>query len=314
MRQIGTLSNQSKAARFAAFLTIEGVSAHTEADGQEWIIWVHDENQVGQARDAYAEYLADPNGAAYQGVEDQAEQLLQEKVKQREAASKNIVQMRGRWKRAGGRRQPLITTLIAISVIVFLASNFGRDVTGIPARKLLFIDRVEAATRDLRSTADLLVDLQKGEFWRMVTPIFFHYGMLHIAFNMIMLYQIGNPIEQRRGTWNFGWLVLFIAATSTVTQCLAPPAWGGGALVGGMSGVVYGLLGYSWMKTRFQPELGIIVPQSTVTFLIVVMFLFMTPLADSFGFRVANWAHGIGLLSGMAVGYAPVFFRSVTGK
>ena len=84
--------------------------------------------------------------------------------------------------------------------------------------------------------------------------------------------------------------------------------------MGGISGVVYGLLGYSWMKTRFQPELGIFVPQSTVTFFIVVMFVFMTPVAKTFGFSVANWAHGVGLLAGMAVGYAPVLFRSLVGK
>jgi GlpG protein len=315
MRQIGTLSSQTDAARFAAYLTTEGVSAHTEEDGQEWIVWVHDENQVVQARDAYAEYKQNPEGEAYQGVVVQAEQMLREKAKQRESAAKNVVQMQGRWKKVGGtRRQPLITTLIVISVIVFLATNLGKNWEGTPARTLLFIDAVGAQARGDHYLQDRLFEVRRGELWRILTPIFIHGGMMHIAFNMIMLYQLGNPIEERRGTWNLGWMVVFIGATSTLAQCLAPAAWGGGPLMGGMSGVVYGLLGYSWMKTRFQPELGIFVPQSTVTFLIVVMFVFMTPIAKNFGFNVANWAHGVGLLAGMAVGYAPVLFRFLAGK
>ena len=74
-----------------------------------------------------------------------------------------------------------------------------------------------------------------------------------------------------------------------------------------MSGVIYGLFGFAWMKTVFDRRCGFKIPQSTVIILIAWLFFCMIPpemrAKIGFGTNIGNWAHGIGLLVGMAFGY-----------
>jgi len=76
-------------------------------------------------------------------------------------------------------------------------------------------------------------------------------------------------------------------------------------LFGGMSGVLYGLFGYAWMKSRFEPGLGLWVDQGTVVILIAWFFLCMTGLVGP----IANAAHAGGLVSGLVIGVAPTLWR-----
>ena len=46
MRQVGSLSSEADAHRFAAYLVTQGVEAHAEEDGDAWAIWVRDENDM----------------------------------------------------------------------------------------------------------------------------------------------------------------------------------------------------------------------------------------------------------------------------
>jgi GlpG protein len=80
-------------------------------------------------------------------------------------------------------------------------------------------------------------------------------------------------------------------------------------LFGGMSGVNYGLLGYVWMKSRFEPASGIVVHPNTVAFLLAWFFVAMTGLVGP----IANVAHAAGLLVGLSIGYAPTLWRSLRG-
>jgi GlpG protein len=66
-------------------------------------------------------------------------------------------------------------------------------------------------------------------------------------------------------------------------------------MFGGMSGVLYGLFGFAWMKSRFDPQSGFYISPSTVTWL---MGWYVLCMLGVFG-GVANWAHGFGLFSGV---------------
>ena len=65
MRQVGTLPNQQQAQRFADFLTTLELDSRAEADGDEWLIWVLDEERVAEAQEEYRDFLSDPEDARY---------------------------------------------------------------------------------------------------------------------------------------------------------------------------------------------------------------------------------------------------------
>ena len=93
-----------------------------------------------------------------------------------------------------------------------------------------------------------LPEVAHGEVWRLITPIFLHFHFLHIFFNMMWLFDLGSMVEARESTWKLLLLVLFIGVISNLGSDYAK-----GPAFGGMSGVIYGLLGYVWMKGKFDP-------------------------------------------------------------
>jgi GlpG protein len=137
----------------------------------------------------------------------------------------------------------------------------------------------------------------QGQIWRLVTPIFLHFDLLHILFNMLWLRTLGTAIEFRRGSLRYLGLVLLIAVGSNLTQYIAS-----GPSFGGMSGVVFGLFGYIWMKAKYQPEVGLFVDPNTVFWMIA----FFSICAFGAIPNVANWAHGGGLVIGAVAGLMPV--------
>lgn len=183
---------------------------------------------------------------------------------------------------------PLTFALICVSVVVFVLSKMGEDTGSIMG---LFITEFDLTnyhvTRDLP-------EIRQGEIWRLFTPMFIHFGIIHILFNMLWLRDLGSMIEARQSTWHLALLVLAIAAVSNAAQYFMR-----GPVFGGMSGVVYGLLGYIWIRGKFDPASGLFVHQSTVTMMVIWFFLCYTGLLGS----IANTAHAVGLVMGMAWGY-----------
>ena len=158
-----------------------------------------------------------------------------------------------------------------------------------------------------------LASIQGGEIWRLVTPIFIHYGIFHFLFNMLWFLQFGRMIEGRYGTV---WMAILVVATAILSNCaqgIAPERLGGsapyflsGILIssfGGLSGVVYGLFGFIVVKQFNDPRSGLFLPQLTIVLLLGWMIFCMLPVAESMIGGVANWAHGIGFLAGVVMGY-----------
>jgi rhomboid protease GluP len=83
------------------------------------------------------------------------------------------------------------------------------------------------------------IGLAAGEYWRLVTPVFLHYGLIHLAVNAYSLWIIGTMVEREYGRWRL--IAMFFATgifASGVSYWLGPPEVGAGA-----SGAVFGLLG-----------------------------------------------------------------------
>ena len=139
----------------------------------------------------------------------------------------------------------------------------------------------------------VLQDVREGQVWRLVTPIFLHFGPFHILFNMMWLWQLGQVMEERYKTWRFGLLVLFVAVCSTVAQGLAH-----GPNFGGMSGVIYGLIGFVFACSKVHPNAPLGLNPQVFRFMLLWMVLCMVGVIKP----VANYAHVAGLLSGGLAG------------
>jgi membrane associated rhomboid family serine protease len=181
-------------------------------------------------------------------------------------------------------RFPVVTvTLIVTSVAVSLLSNFGNTASVVVP---LLISEPGTA---------LFANVANGEVWRLATPMLVHFGPLHILFNMMWLWDLGRLLELVRGSL---FLAIFVAVTgiaSNLAQYLITQQ----PVFGGMSGVVYALLGYVWMQGKHNPRFGFEMHKATVIMMLAWYVVCWTGLVGP----IANWAHTAGLLLGVAWGY-----------
>ncbi|WP_027331224.1 rhomboid family intramembrane serine protease [Marinimicrobium agarilyticum] len=140
--------------------------------------------------------------------------------------------------------------------------------------------------------------MASGEFWRLLTPAFLHFSMFHILFNGLWIWELGRRLEAVLGPWRYLLFVVVTAIAANLGQFLAGPS-----VFGGMSGVVYALIGYLWMRQRFNPHPMLAVPPGIIGFMLVWLVICMTGIVDKFiGGSVANGAHLGGLVAGVVWG------------
>ena len=298
MRQIGSISDPAQAQVFVDYLMILGIPAQAESDEAGWVIWVRDENDVEIARSNLAEFEMNPENSRYADVGREAKKLRDAELSRRRKAAKRTVDMRNQWSRPMSRRAPMVMTLIGLSILLGLLSGLGELRDGQIMRTLGFAD-----INTYLKTGDGLQQIRQGQIWRLVTPIFLHVGALHLIFNMYWLYILGIQVEVLKGKVRFGLIVLAIAVISNLAQFFI----GGGPNFCGMSGVVFGILGYIWIKQQYEPASGFQLQSFTFFFLIIYMVIGFLGVIGN----IANWAHLGGLLSGMAIAYIPVLFPRI---
>jgi len=307
MRPIGTLPELEDAERFGDYLLAAGIANTVQQGPEGWIIWVRDEDQIEEAARELREFLADPGNPRYRQAARAADEIRRDTQRADRRQGENIIQLRQGWFREtkalsaglveGARKtRPLTLALIVISIAAALGTGLGASSNRL--MNVLLIASV--ARRGAFVEWDGLNEILHGEVWRLVTPIFIHFGFIHILFNMWWLRDLGSMIEARKGALRLGFIVLVSAVVSNLAQY----GWAG-PLFGGMSGVVYALFGYIWMKGRFEPHEGLHLERSTVYWMIGWLFLCIAGLVGPIG----NAAHVAGLLVGMLLGYLPYRLR-----
>lgn len=296
MRAIGKIPDQQRAAHFSEYLLAQGITSRIDEEDGAHVIWVRDEEKVQLATEELQEFLRNPQDEKYQSAAREAEKVRQEQAKKQERASRSsTAEAAGAATAARGRRRvrvPVTLALLFISIAVGVETRLG-DVAEPWKNRLL----ISAENPALRTRFPGLPEVQAGEVWRLVTPIFLHFHPLHLIFNAFMLLQLGVLVESRRGSLRMALIVLATAIVSNLAQYY----WNGPAF-GGMSGVVYGLFGYCWMKTLFAPRLNMNLSQNFVVLMLLFLFVFMT---GAMGEGIANAAHLGGFLTGLVIGIAP---------
>ncbi len=194
----------------------------------------------------------------------------------------------GRKVRAPSGRMPATMALVAISVIAFLvevaqSGSFGPTIAATPL------------IQDGAIFGPLIAD---GEWYRLVTGAFLHGSLLHLGFNMLLLWWLGGQLERYAGTGRM--LAIYFSAV----------LWGSaGALLLsgdvptiGASGGVYGLMGALLVLQRQQ---GLAVLRSWVGMLLIINL--------AFTFVASNISVG-GHLGGLAGGAAAAWVLSGFGR
>lgn len=192
----------------------------------------------------------------------------------------------------GGRlaesQRPVVTyALIAVNVLAFIMQSTSGGLE-----------------RELVLWAPAVAD---GQWYRLVTSAFMHYGAMHLLFNMWALYVVGPPLEHWLGRLRFGALYALSALGGSVLVYLLSPI---NAATAGASGAVFGLFGAMFVVAR---KLNLDIRGIAAIIILNLVFTFVFPLISGQGI---SWqGHVGGLVTGAAIAgvyaYAPAARRTL---
>ena len=152
---------------------------------------------------------------------------------------------------------PATMVLIAINVVVYVITAAQGGGINLPGGSLFADWALQGAA------------VSEGDWWRLVTAMFLHGSLLHLAFNMLALYWLGTIVEQALGTPRF-LLVYFVSGLAGSAGAL----WFSSAfaVTVGASGAIFGLIGallileYLSTGSLFGQAMALIVVNLALTF------------------------------------------------
>ena len=241
----------------------------------EQVLWVPGEALAEQVRDLYGRY---PQGDA--GV------LLESSPASVDVAPGFVEQLKT------SRMTAVVLLLTFIAAAITLLGDNLETVSW-----LSFVDyRVQG---DYIYFTYLNDTLANGQWWRLLTPMLLHFGILHLAMNSLWYWELGRRIETRQGAVMLLGLTLLFSLAANFAQYLHA----GPSLFGGLSGVLYGLLGHCWIFQRLAPTPAYRLPPGVLVMMLAWLLICMTGIFELLQFgAIANAAHVGGLLAGCLTG------------
>ena len=184
--------------------------------------------------------------------------------------------------RRATKTTPVTFAFIGICVVVFIA---------------LEIIGSSLSSQDLDNWgAKNTVALATGQFWRLISPIFLHAGILHLLVNMGALVLLGRDVERLVGSPAYAVCVVVAGACGTIASALFIP----NVLGVGASGSVFGIVGlYGIYLIINRSNLGKQGRNSLIWLLAIIAINVFIASAIP---QIDNAAHLGGLLAGMAIG------------
>ncbi len=252
---------------FANYLSTLAIESKVKEEQQGFAIYCASE-KMAQAKAEFEDFIKQPYDAKYQQAAWQHGEVSDVKAsypafmavfKQQFLAHAGVV--------------TLSIFVICWLVYVFSLAGFDRAI----------FDQLQFFPR-------LSLELLFTEPLRLLGPAFFHFSLLHIAFNTMWWWQLGGSIEKTLGKMTLINLFLVSAIVSNLGQFIVS-----GPYFGGLSGVVYALVGFVWWMGWLAPEKGLSLSKSIIGFL---LFWLLLGFVDLLPVNVANTAHLLGLISG----------------
>lgn len=290
MRPAGTIRDQRHARRFVDFLVTQGVAARLDLTREGWTVWVVEEDELPRVRAELEEFQRDPASERF-ACSREAERLrAQAREAQQRAAPPPAQRVQLQAQLLGP--SPLTWALLVFAVAVALGTDLGDP--GSPSVARLQI-----------SAGAGLEEVQRGEVWRLITPIFLHFGPVHLLFNGLALLDFGRRVESLSGTGALLAMVLGFGLFGNVLQYMVA-----GPHFGGLSGVLYGLFAFVWVMSRRAPQSGYAVRESEV---VAFGVWTLACLAGLMG-PVGNAAHAGGFVAGLAAAGAALLLRRLRAR
>ena len=246
-------------------------------------LWLQDADQYGVAKELLAQLVqgqSQPQPQSHESSEDPAS-----------ASQTKFSPAFMDYPRAWLRTTPITLLVVLVTVLVAVLSQLGQHLQAVAW--FSFFPLVFEAQAFMLTGFEHLWQ----QPWRLISPVFLHFGWLHMVFNLLWWWELGRRIERQSG------LVLVTLLLLTSVSGNVAQAWQVASLFGGLSGVIYGLLGYIWVMDRFNaPRYHL--PQNILIFMLLWLLLGISGLFSALGFgAMANLAHIGGLLSGVGWGF-----------
>jgi GlpG protein len=289
MRLLTTVSDRAEAKTLGDALYADSVvTTIKETRDGSFAIWVHDEDRMEQAR-AFLKGF-DPNASRFSDMARKARAQRRQEAKADEQLRARTEKIRSQIEAKQSMRIGTVTAgLIVICVVVFFVSGMGKQMEVV--RFFTFTPLVPVKGGYVFGDVSAI---WQGQPWRLWTPMFLHFGFMHILFNMWWLKDLGTAIER---VFSPRYLLTFVLITAAFSHVLEY-AISGPTTFGGMSGVVYGLFSFIWIRGRLDPSFPYRMPQQLVTFMLIWLGLGFTGWVGP----IANWVHTGGLISGAVWG------------
>ena len=262
------LKDHNVALLFSNYLQTLGIPSELKPSQEEGYVIYCPHNRISQAKIEFDAFIVQPYAGKYQQAAwDRGETVT---------LNSDDFSLLSSFKENFLAHAGIVTLLVfALCWIIFLGSELGW------AQQLF---------NSLQFYPRLSIDGLLAEPLRLLGPAFFHFSWMHIVFNTMWWWQLGGSIEKTLGKSTLINILLISAIVSNLGQYLVS-----GANFGGLSGVVYALMGFVWWFGYLAPNKGLSLSKPLVGFL---LFWLVLGFADLLPVNMANTAHLLGLLSG----------------
>jgi membrane associated rhomboid family serine protease len=181
--------------------------------------------------------------------------------------------------------------LLAANVLIFFV-NLAQGASLTDNAGELFFDWALIGQAQVFPSGEL-IGVGEGEWYRLITSAFLHGGIIHLGFNMLMLYWIGGPIEEAIGRVRFLILYLVSGLAGAAGALLMTDA---NAITVGASGAIFGLLGAALV---FERQRTMVLGGSALSIIVVNLVLTFAVPNISIGGHVGGLVGGA--LGGLAL-------------
>jgi rhomboid protease GlpG len=287
MRMIGKLESERLARRISDHLLVTGIENEVARSSEGGFnVWVIEDRELERAAALLQAFQADPDGEPYLRSEAEAERRRATALRKDDKQERRRDDARKTFYRKTLGSTPWVSTALgALAIAVAAATHLGKVDAALQPFTITAYEVIGDRIRYLTG----LPEVRSGDVWRLFTPVLIHFGALHLVFNLLWLADLGWKVERRRGSLYFAALALVISVPSNLAQYLAS-----GPAFGGLSGLVFGLVGYVWTRNRCARRIEYPFSNQTLVWMLVWFGICTFGIAGP----IANWAHGVGLVVG----------------